>query len=244
MIKEALKFITDLKESSMDPKVVEIAGKTYCDKALTRYDKEPLADTLRTTTLTSLLDYIRKQSGDLRDSMIIHVVSPTEVNLFSGLLKEREREQLLAVRAVVPEFRFDTWYDQERFLIELQANFEMVQDLATILKVVGNVESNSTANYGDDGVSQKTTIKQGIASKADVIVPNPVTLTPYRTFLEIAQPESQFVFRIRDDHGAPVFKLVEAEGGLWRNLAMQDIKAYLEDNLEEELESGKITVIA
>lgn len=35
------------------------------------------------------------------------------------------------------------------------------------------VEAKTTANYGDDGVSQKTTIKQGIASKADVLVPNP-----------------------------------------------------------------------
>ena len=100
-------------------------------------------------------------------------------------------------------------------------------------------------NYGDDGVTQKTTIKQGIASKADVLVPNPVTLTPYRTFLEVEQPSSEFVFRIKDNGGAPVFMLVEAEGGLWRAEAMQNIKEYLTMELKDiSNEKTKITIIA
>lgn len=115
--------------------------------------------------------------------------------------------------------------------------------MEAILKVSGNVEAKTTANYGDDGVTQKTTIKQGIASKADVLVPNPVTLVPYRTFLEVTQPESQFVFRIKDNGGQPVFKIVEAEGGLWRNAAMQSIKEYFEKQLEN-MKTGNITIIA
>lgn len=42
MIKEAIKYITDLKAEAMEPKVVTIAGKTYCDKDLSRYDDEPI----------------------------------------------------------------------------------------------------------------------------------------------------------------------------------------------------------
>ena len=42
MIKEAIKYITDLKAEAMEPKVVTIAGKTYCDKDLSRYDDEPM----------------------------------------------------------------------------------------------------------------------------------------------------------------------------------------------------------
>lgn len=40
------------------------------------------------------------------------------------------------------------------------------------------------------------------------------------------QPESEFVFRIKDAGGAPVFKIVEAEGGLWKNVAMKEIRDY------------------
>lgn len=57
------------------------------------------------------------------------------------------------------EFEFDKWYDQERFLIELQANFIKNEDLEKIMMVAGNIQSGTTANYNDDGISQKTTIQ-------------------------------------------------------------------------------------
>lgn len=244
MLKEAMQYITGLKAEAMEPKVVEIAGKTYCDKDLTRYDREPMADQIEATTLTAMIDYIKSCSKELRETMIIHVVSPTTVKLYSGLTGERKREYLFKSSAIVPKFSFDNWYDQERFIIELQADFEVMPDLEAILKVAGNVEAKTTANYGDDGVSQKTTIKQGIASKADVLVPNPVTLVPYRTFLEVKQPPSEFVFRIRDDRGEPAFKIVEAEGGLWHNEAMNNIKQYLIENLQDTPVYDRITIIA
>lgn len=243
MIKEAMQFLTKLKEEAMEPNIVEINGRTYCDKALTRYDEENMARAIEASTLTAMVDYIKNCKEELRENMIIHVTDPRTVKLYSGLTKERKREYLFQSSAIVPKFRFDEWYDQERFLIELQANFGVNEDLEAILKVSGNVEAKTTANYGDDGVTQKTTIKQGIASKADVLVPNPVTLVPYRTFLEVAQPESQFVFRIKDNGGQPVFKIVEAEGGLWRNAAMQSIKEYFEKQLVN-MKTGNITIIA
>lgn len=244
MIKEAMQYIANLKEQSMDPKVLEINGKTYCNKDLARYDNEEMASAIESTTLTAMVDYIKNCTKELRERMVIHVVSPTKVKLYSGLNKERKREYLFESNAAVPKFGFDTWYDQERFLIEMQANFQVSPDMEAILKVSGNVEAKTTANYVDDGVSQKTTIKQGIANKADVIVPNPVTLIPYRTFLEVTQPSSEFVFRIRDNGGEPYFKIVEAEGGLWRNEAMQNIKEYFEYELKDCDIRSRITIIA
>lgn len=244
MIKEAMEYVARLKEESMEPIIKEINGKIYCNKNLARYDEEEMASAIEATTLTAMVDYIRNKSDELRESMVIQVKNPKEVVLYSGLTKERRREHLFKSSAIVPRFEFDNWYDQERFLIELQANFEMSEDLLAILKVSGNVEAKTTANYGDDGMTQKTTIKQGIASKADVLVPNPVTLIPYRTFLEVEQPSSQFVFRIKDHGGEPVFKIVEAEGGLWRNEAMGYIKQYLENALEECKVRDRITIIA
>lgn len=242
-LKEALQYITGLKEESMVPKVLEIDGDTYCDKSLVRYHRFPMADRLGVSTLTALVDYIKGKPEELRESMILHVMSPVEVRLYSGLIDERTREELMRARAIVNEFRFDEYYDQERFLIELQANFLETPDLLTIMQVAGNIKSGTTANYSDDGVSQKTTVKMGVELN-DVIVPNPVALRPYRTFSEIEQPESRYVFRIKDtDHG-PYFKLVEADGGLWKYGTMQKIKEYLEYELSEELEKHHITVIA
>ena len=39
-LKEALQYVNELKEESMQPIVTEIAGKTYCNKGLRRYGME------------------------------------------------------------------------------------------------------------------------------------------------------------------------------------------------------------
>ena len=243
-LREALQFLTDLKQESMEPKILNIGGETYCDKKLVRYHDFPMASALNVNTLSAVVDYIKGKPEELRGSMILHIISPVEVRLYSGLIDERERESLMTAKAIVNEFRFDHYYDQERFLIELQANFLDTDDLHKIKMVSGNIQAGTTANYDDDGVSQKTTISSGIANKTDVIVPNPVTLRPYRTFLEVEQPESDYVFRIKDEDQRPYFKLVEADGGLWKHTAMKKIKEYLEYELNEELVKCNITIIA
>ena len=80
--------------------------------------------------------------------------------------------------------------------------------------------------------------------RVDVQVPNPVKLIPYRTFAEIEQPSSLYVFRVRDDgNGAPAFKLVEADNGLWKHAAMLKIKDYFECELADAYKEN-LTIIA
>ena len=63
------------------------------------------------------------------------------------------------------------------------------------------------------------------------MVPNPVTLRPYRTFTEVTQPESEFVFRMKDDSMSVYCALFEADGGAWKREAMKNIKEHLEVEL-------------
>lgn len=242
-LRSAMEFLETLVDEAREPKVVEIAGKTYCDKRLERYGKEEMAVSLTGCTLTSMIDYITQNPHELRESMIIYVESPTKVRLFSGLNKERKREELFNVHAYPNGFEFDHYYDQERFIINMQTAFQQTEETKLILQVAGNVENKTVAKYGDDGTSQKATISRGIAGKEDVIVPNPVTLRPYRTFMEVDQPESSFIFRIREDgSGAPCFKLVEADGGIWKYDAVEGIKGFIRDNLPDTLKE-RISII-
>jgi hypothetical protein len=243
-LKEALQYIAGLGVDAEKTEVLEINGKTYADKALTRYDKMPKAGKIQASTLTSLADYIHQCNAEFPGSMIIHIVSPTQVRLMSALDKEREREVLFEVNAETSEFRFDQWYDQERMMIDLQANFQKNEDLELVLKAVGNIEKKNGQAYSDDGCSQVATMTVGIAAKADVIVPNPVELIPYRTFQEVEQPASKFVFRIGDKE-VPAFKIVEAEGGIWKNEAISNIKTFLLEQLStlEDKIRTDITVI-
>nr|DAD87168.1 MAG TPA: hypothetical protein [Siphoviridae sp. ctM4P7] len=235
MLQKAISYLVGLGEEAAKPEVLEIAGKTYCTKDLIRYGKEEKAEPLTASSLTSLIDYIKGRKEELRSSMILHVVSPTKVRLLSGLLEERDRETLFEVTTNPNGFEFDRYYSQEDFVINMQTAFVQSEETELILKVAGNVENKATANYGDDGCTQKTTIKRGIASREDVLVPNPVVLAPYRTFLEVEQPESKFVFRIKEGSGGePNFKLVSADGGLWKYAAIKGIKEYLHNALQDE----------
>lgn len=54
-LKEALQYVNGLKEESMQPIVTEIAGKTYCNKDLTRYDRENLAEAIHVNTLSAMV---------------------------------------------------------------------------------------------------------------------------------------------------------------------------------------------
>ena len=229
-LKEALGYVVELGNHAAETEVIEIAGKTYARTGggeLERYDAPDYAAPMAASTLTALSDYIENCSEEFRGrKMIIHVVSPTEVHLISVLDADRRRETLFKAKAIVSEFSFNRWYDQENLMLGLQANFQPTADLNLILKVAGNIEKKNNAAYSDDGVSQIVTMQTGVATKADALVPNPARLKPFRTFQEVPQPESNFVFRIGDDD-EPAFKLVEAEGGIWRNEAIRNIKDYL-----------------
>lgn len=244
MIKSALEYIKKLSLDSAEPHVLNVGGRTYTDKNLSDITRFPMASALEINTLSGIVDFIKGRKEELRDSTVIHIDSPTNVYVMSGLIRERKRETILVSRAIVNEFRFDRSYDQERFIIELQTNFIETEDLKAIKTVAGNIQFGTTANYDDDGTSQKTTIKTGVANNSDVIVPNPVSLRPYRTFAEIEQPESQYVFRIHDEGNVPSFKLVEADGGLWKKQAMKAIKWYLEYELSDEIKELNITIIS
>lgn len=243
-LKEAMEFLTNLSREADKPQVLEICGKTYANKNLTRYDKKPKADNITARTLSSMVDYIEHCNSEFPGKMIIQILNEREVLLMSELNEERERETLFISRAETSEFRFDQWYDQERFMIELQANFQENEDREILLKMAGNVEKKNDMAFSDDGKTQVATMQVGVASKADVIVPNPVTLIPFRTFQEIEQPESKFVFRIGNSD-TPAFKLIEAEGGIWKTKAVESIKEYFSEILEEmpDAISDRITII-
>lgn len=231
MIKEALQYIVGLGEA----KEHTIHGDTYSDKELYRIDKYiPMARAIEMNTLTSLVDYIKANIDTMAAKMIIQVVSPEEVRLFSQLNEQRKREDIVVVKAVTPTFGYERFIDHESFCINVQAKFidDPQTDKALLLKFAGTVEQGSVAEYGDDGVTQKATVRQGIASKTDAVVPNPVKLRPYRTFIEIEQPVSEFIFRMRDERGITC-ALFEADGGAWKNVAMSKIKDYLQFELSE-----------
>lgn len=244
-IERAIKYIAELAVEAAQPSTVEIDGKKYSTKNLIRYDTQPKAEPIKATTLTSLVDYIKERRDELRDRMIVQVVDPESVALFSGLMEERDRELLFIVTAQLPYFHYGNEYEQEAFLVAMQACFQPSPDREAVTVLASNIVNTQSATYSDDGISQQAIMQTGITTKDKVLVPNPVKMIPYRTFLEVEQPQSEFVFRIGEGgKGTPVFKLVEADGGRWKSEAMAKIKAYLEKELADIPDRDQITIIA
>ena len=232
MLKSFIQYIVGLSA----PNIEHISGDVYSDKQLHRIQHIPYAQEITMNTLSSLIEYIRSGVDEYSDKMIIHVKSPTQVSMYSALDIERNREEIVEVRANVPEFNFNRFIDHESFVIGVQSKFvdDPDTDKALLLKFAGTVEAGSVAEYGDDGISQKATVKTGIASKGDAIIPSPASLKPFRTFVEVDQPISRFIFRMKDERNSGVqCALFEADGGAWKIGAMEAIKTYLIRELED-----------
>lgn len=242
-IKGALEYIVgmrkpEIKDINVQTVTGETVTQTYSDKSL--HHLKPYipraGEKIRLHTLSSLVEYIMSQKELSKEiPMFVHVQSPTEVAVYSSLDIDREREHVAVVTASLPKFNYDTFMDHEEFLIAVQANFLPNEDRDLVLTFAGTVEDRSVATYSDDGVSQKATIAEGIASKVDAKVPNPVTLQPFRTFVEVDQPESSFVFRMRNgSHGGGVqCAIFEADAGAWKLDAMDNVKEYLKEKLKD-----------
>jgi hypothetical protein len=237
MIEKALRYIVGLKEV----KIIDVKGKQYSDKDIFRIEENVRAGSIEMSTLTSLIDYIKSETDDMAEKMIVHVLSPDKVQLISQLDSDRKREQLIAVHANLPKIKLNEFVSQEEFIIMMQTQFVLNDDRCVVTAFAGNVEDKTIANYGDDGVSQKATVKTGLASKEEFEVPNPVTLQPYRTFQEIQQIPSDFVFRMKSTDRGVYCGLFEADGGVWRNAAVIAVAEYLKNEL---VEMPQFTVIA
>lgn len=202
--REALEYLVNLGEKK-EP-IIELDQGTFSRVSLNRVT-EPVASKLTVSTLTGLVDYIKTNVDHLEGKLLIQVKSPEEVALYSPLNADREREKYVSAEAILPNnVVYDRFLDTERFNIMLQSAFVDDEDKSKLLKYTALITDDTVKNFGDDGISQKVTVKTGVASVSDAVVPNPVTLAPYRTFPEVIQPESKFIFRMKEGPTAALFE--------------------------------------
>lgn len=234
MIQEAMEYVKELAIAAEKPSTRVIDGRIYCDGNLTPV-KPPLSECKNVATLTGLVDAVKVglngiTEGDL--GFILHVVSPTKVTLCAIDCNEWGDRQYHAT-AELPKFgafRFGEYLDQEQFIIGLQSFFDQsMPDMAYLYQMAGRLKAENVQEGADDGITQTATVRTGAVLAANVTVKPQVTLKPWRTFREIAQPESKYIFRLKTREGqVPTLALFIADGEAWTIQTMQDIKAWLE----------------
>lgn len=230
MIKEALQYVVGLSPINM----LELGGRAYADKPL-HLIKDPMPEPVKFHSLSGISEFANNSIAD-KEAFFLHVRSHCEVALVDSSLDETSQRTILASAHIWKQndFSYGTWYDSEQFIINLQACFVDSPHRAAILSVVGNMTSEQAVTTEDDGVTQRVGQKAGVVLKSKADVPNPVLLAPYRTFLEVKQPESAFIFRVRQarDGQMPQCALFEADGGAWKLDAAKNVKAFLEGNAD------------
>jgi hypothetical protein len=195
--------------------------------------KPPKAETLTINTLTGIVDFNATTS---LQAVMVHVVDHKTVHLIDELYQEMWLARSVHLAAVhsSPVFVFGNHYPLEDFMIALQAMFIQDENTAEILKIIGNLKDESVKSIADNGITQVVTAKVGITMAENVPLPNPVTLRPYRTFMEIEQPASTFVFRMHSGRGTgqpPTCALFESDGRMWSLTAIKSIKAWLTEKI-------------
>jgi len=212
------------------PEIITVDERPYSTKGLHPvFDPSP--GVIEVHTLTGLVDFINGIDGIYGTKAMIHVFSPTTVDIIGGIAgKFMNRDRFAQAKHINPTFRFGQWMDLESFIINLQAGFVPDSMTEAILKVVGNLKDETVSNFNDDGRTQAVTAKSGISMVTKVALPSPVTLQPFRTFMEIEQPASSFIFRMKQQGNGqqPACALFEADGMAWQLEAMQRIKTWLQ----------------
>lgn len=236
MLAEMIDKIVGLKKTQ----TFEIGGQTYTDGDLTRI--APHVDRprdIRVNGLDSICKLVRTELDKINTTVFVQVKSFNTVEVITTYLSDFSRNTLYEAVADVPGFR-SGWRDREDALIELRSLFIPGEGTAYLLDLLSKMTDENSVSTQDNGVTQTVEASSGIALKAKVEVKPRVSLCPYRTFLEVGQPESEFLLRVDPQRGIGLF---EADGGVWKLEAKQNIAGYFECQLADLIEAGRVVVM-
>ena len=236
MLKEFAQYLVSLK----DNKTYEINGETYSDSALHRIAPYvPHPDKLNVTGLDSIVKLVKAEMKKVTLPIFIRVDGPTAVTVLTALDGDMKRDVLFHAECDVPSFK-EGFRGYESAIIEIRSKFIPTEDVDYLLDLLSRINKENGVTTSDNGVSQTVEARTGVSLKQMVNVRPRVTLAPYRTFLEVEQPASEFLLRLDDDGDVGLF---EADGGMWKLEAKQYILAYFEVHLQDQIDAGEVIVM-
>ena len=233
-------FVNRLLELAA-PTTYVIDGHTYASENLERIDPpkyKPIP--IDVTGLDSICKLVRNEANAVGRKIFIQIERFNKVSVFSTYDEEFERSYLYRCLADTPQVKVNSFMPYEKAVIELRSLYIPNDDNTYLLKLLGSITSESKVTSADNGVTQTVEAKSGIALQQNVQVKPRVSLKPFRTFIEVDQPESEFLLRIS---GNGEIGLYEADGGVWKLEATRNVAAYFEKELKDLIESGDVVVI-
>lgn len=247
-LSDAIREIEELTENTV--RVQEIDGHHYLlkdgDYKEIKPDHEPTPETFMFKSLDGLVSTMKSELKDMLaatkcgDTLYISVVSPQQVSVFTGLLPDKSRVDVYnSFQTLNKNWRGENWFYHDEAMIALQSQFSPNEGTAYLLDFLSRVTDENSVQSDDNGVTQTVQVKKGISLAGREKIKPIVSLRPYRTFLEVEQPESAFLIRIKE--GGQI-GIIEADGGMWEFTARRSVKEFLEKAFEQEIADGSIVV--
>lgn len=245
MLKEAIEKIVSLAK----PEIYEVDGKTYSTVGMDLV--EPPIDRPAKMSFSSLDGIVQAlktelSRGEITKPVFICVESWKSVRVLTTWRKDNlDRDLLYTADAVLPD-RFSEWSDHEDAIIMLRSRFIPNDGTEYMLDLLSRISNEDSVTSEDNGVSQKVSATTGVAMKKIEHIKPRVSLAPYRTFLEVEQPESEFLLRIKPgnkEHNIPPqVGIIEADGGAWKLAAKHNIADYFREHLAELIRQNQVVV--
>lgn len=200
------------------------------------------ASTLELHSLDALVKMIRTEGLNMHDAPIyINIPDHLMVECFISPCPEARyiRPTLYRVLATdVPGFDGGNTMGFETAMIAIRTRFQKSIDTDYALKLLSDITCGSKVTFNDNGIATSVITKTGVSLQSNEAIRPILSLCPYRTFQEVAQPSSEFLIRVSER----VITFTEADGGMWKLTARETVKAYFDEHLAPEIEAGTVVV--
>lgn len=247
MLRDLAEKIEELVNDKVQPEIVEHDGVDYI-KTAHGYEqlRKPHTSKIETNSLDGLVKLIKNHENDLDDEMsdiyfpLIVNIDFNYIEVMSALNTDKSRSYLFEANPMIPQLKIGYNVSVEEMIILLSTSFIQTENTQKFIESLSSLRVVEEVEFNDDGIGQTVTAKQGASMNAKFKVQPIVKLKPIRTYAEIEQVESKFLFRVNKDGSVC---LREADGGMWKYETQKRIAAYLEENLKELIEKNEVVVI-
>lgn len=241
-------FVKAIANLVKDPIVQDVAGvpclfRPAGNGEWTVHDmreKDYYPDPVELATLSGLIEFVNaNKDGIALNEALIQVEDEATVTFYSktkGLHLKRAPYAAVNGRKLFEEqHSIGRWQDHEAFVIWVQSEFVDTPERSQLLRFVGNVSDENVKTSIEDGVTQVATVRSGVSAalRAEAGFTNPVKLRPYRTFREIEQPESSFIFRMKKGSSGLIMALFQADGSGWKLKALDSIREHIQAHVKD-----------
>lgn len=244
MLKELAEKIEDLVNAQVEPEIVKINDIDYM-KTYRGYEKlsKPSVETITTNSLSGLVEMVKTViiNNDLKKTIPLIVnVDVNNIKVTTSHDVAGKYDLIIEGNPLLPILSLGHSQSVEELIIKLSTAFIETNNTTKFIESISNLRIVEEVEFDDNGIGQTVTAKKGAQVNQKYTVTPIVKLKPIRSYAEIEQVESKFLFRVNQTGSVT---LHEADGGQWRYEVQKRIAEYLNNNLKELVENGQVKVI-